>query len=177
MDKIDARSVSSLNRLSADGWIGYGVHRLVHYASVHVDVYYYKFSYIGRFSVFFYPRDKPYGTHHIDDVQYTIQADWISPVLQVSDPENFMVERMTRIWEQFALRGNPNNASDEYLSEMNWPKHDAENEYYLDIGQHLIEKQGLYLERYTIWDNLEISSAQRNFAHSVLISIFIFTLI
>lgn len=38
--------------------------------------------------------------------------------------------------------------------ELNWPKHDAINEYYMDIGKHMIEKHGLYLERYAVWDGL-----------------------
>jgi len=71
------------------------------------------------------------------------------------DPENVTVERLTRMWEQFATYGNPNNPDDEFLAEMNWPKYDMENEYFMDIGNHLVEKQGLYLERYNIWDNME----------------------
>jgi hypothetical protein len=50
------------------------------------------------------------------------------------------------------LRRNPNNKTDEYLNEMNWPEHSLESEYYLDIGTHLVEKRGLFLERYTVWD-------------------------
>lgn len=159
LDKIDARSFSSLNQITSDGVVGYGVHRLAHYAANYTDVYYYKFSYIGRYSIFHYPNDKPFGMHHGDDIQYTILSNFVAPIINESDPENFMVERMTRIWEQFAQKGNPNNSTDAYLSEMNWPTLDAENEYYMDIGLNLVEKQGLYLERFTVWDNLEISSA------------------
>ena len=36
-------------------------------------------------------------------------------------------------------------------NEVNWPTHRNETEYYLDIGTHMVEKHGLYLERYTIW--------------------------
>ncbi|KAG5678815.1 hypothetical protein PVAND_008449 [Polypedilum vanderplanki] len=158
-DKIDGRSFDNLNQLSADGTIGYGVHRLVHYTSKFTDVYYYKFSYIGRFSIFNYPNDRPYGVHHVDDIQYTVTyRAFDGRFIKENDPENFMVERMTRIWEQFAKAGNPNNLNDEFLNEMHWPKHDNENEYYLDIGLHLIEKQGLYLKRYSIWDSLENSA-------------------
>lgn len=54
---------------------------------------------------------------------------------------------------------NPNNSTDEYLKEMNWPKHTIESEYYLDIGTHLVEKKGLYLERYSIWDKTASSGS------------------
>lgn len=140
--------------------------------SNYTKVFLYKFSYIGRYSVFYYPREKPFGMSHADDIQYVLDTWYVGPRINESDPENIMVERMTRIWEKFALSGNPNNSTDEYLSEMNWPKHDAENEYYLDIGQHLIEKHGLFLERFVMWDKIN-NSAQINFNFK-LIFIFLF---
>lgn len=157
-DSIDARSFNSLARLFADGIIGIGVHRFVHFASQFTDVYYYQFTYSGHYSNFYYPRDRPYGVHHIDDLQYVLYLEFISPLYSSEDAESLIVERMTRIWEQFAWYGNPNNLTDEYLSEMNWPKLDTVNEYYLDIGLHLVEKKGLLLERYSIWDQLDTDS-------------------
>lgn len=59
---------------------------------------------------------------------------------------------------KFFLR-NPNNETDEFLSEMNWPKLSSDEEFYLDIGEHLIEKNGLALKRYAVWDELDRSSA------------------
>lgn len=156
-EKIDSRSFNSLHHLCADGTIGYGVHKFVHSVCSFTDVYYYKFTFIGRFSGFNYPRDKPYGVHHGDDNQYIILGDG-SPKINEFDPENFMVERMTRIWEHFAVHGDPNNPFDGYLVDMHWPKITLENEYFLDIGENMVEKQGLYLERYKVWDSLKESS-------------------
>lgn len=42
---------------------------------------------------------------------------------------------------------------------MNWPKHDLTNEYYLEIGVNLIEKHGLFLERFALWDRFEANSS------------------
>lgn len=84
-----------------DGTIGYGIHRFVQRVRNYVDVYYYKFTYIGRFSLFQYPRDQPYGVHHVDDMQYLFGYSSIT----LNETENLMVERMTRIWEQFAKTG------------------------------------------------------------------------
>jgi len=151
------RSFNSLAQLCGDGTIGYAVHKFVHYISKFTDVYYYKFTYIGRYSNFNYPGNKPYGIHHNDDNQYVVVSN-NPPMIKESDPENFIVERMTRIWEQFAKYGDPNNPNDEFLADMNWPKHNSGNEYFLDIGEHLIEKQGLYLERFQVWDSLENNS-------------------
>lgn len=49
-------------------------------------------------------------------------------------------------------------------TELNWPKHDLIDEYYMDIGLHMVEKHGLFLERYVVWDRLlgnstEVSSS------------------
>lgn len=48
---------------------------------------------------------------------------------------------------------NPNNKTDEFLQLMNWPAYSTETEFYLDIGNHLVEKKGMFLQRYGIWDN------------------------
>lgn len=104
-DKIDIRSFDNLAKLLGDGVIGYGVHKFVHYVSPIVDVFYYKFSYIGRWSLFLHPRDKPYGAHHVDDIQYVFGASFMGSTIRFTDPENIAVERMTRIWEQFAWTG------------------------------------------------------------------------
>lgn len=152
-DTIDVRSFNNLNNLYSDGFVGNNVHRFVHMISNVTDVYYYKFSFIGPYSLFNYPHNRPYGVHHADDMQY-LMSDYISPLYRQSDPESLMVERWTRIYEQFAWYGNPNNATDPYLNEMNWPKHDSVKEFYMDIGTHFIERNGLNLERYAVWDRL-----------------------
>lgn len=38
------------------------MHRFVRLASLYTRVFYYKNSYVGRFSHLYYPGDKPYGT-------------------------------------------------------------------------------------------------------------------
>lgn len=48
-----------------------------------------------------------------------------------------------------SLLRNPNFDPEE----INWPQHDLSNEYYMDIGTHMVEKNGLFLERYAIWDD------------------------
>lgn len=107
LDTIDVRSFNGLNNLFGDSLIGYGIHRFIHLITNLTDVYYYKFSYIGRFSVFQYPHvGRPFGVHHADDLQYPFYVDFITPtMIQPSDPENFMVERMTKIYEHFAATG------------------------------------------------------------------------
>jgi len=150
------RSISALNNLFGDSFIGYGVHRFVHLISSQTKVYYYKMSYTSRFSLFYYPSDKPYGVNHVDDLQYPFWVDFITPSLITPlDPEDFMIERMTRVWEYFAWNGDPNYDS----SIVNWPTHNSTHEYFMDIGNHMVEKNGLFLERYSVWDEALASSS------------------
>lgn len=104
-DVIDIRSFNNLNNLFADSIISYGVHKFVHLINTFVDVYYYKFSYIGQLSFFHFPRYFPYGAHHGDDIQYVFNYVWEGIGIPIGHPDSLLVERMTRIWEQFAWTG------------------------------------------------------------------------
>ncbi|KAG5680864.1 hypothetical protein PVAND_010345 [Polypedilum vanderplanki] len=172
-NKIDQRVFNGLGNFFSDGTIGHGSHKLVQMISNYIDVYYYKFTYIGRYSVFNYPREKPFGMSHADDIQYVLNTWYVGEDINITDPENLMIERMTRIWAQFAWTGNPNNYADEYIGEMRWPKYDTKDEYYMEIGQHLIEKHGLFLERFSIWDQIKNFAAKRT-ALNLLLIIFSF---
>lgn len=104
-DVIDIRSFNNLNNLFADALISYGVHKFVHLVNAFIDVYYYKFSYVGELSGFNFPRDRPYGVHHGDDNQYVFNDGFQGIAIPLTHPDSFVVERMTRIWEQFAWTG------------------------------------------------------------------------
>lgn len=121
-------------------------------------------------SVFNYPRAYPYGITHADDIQYLFNTWYVGSLITETHRDNLMVERMTRMWEQFAHRGNPNNGTDEYLQSMIWPKHDWISENYLEIGTHLVEKHGLNLPQFAAWDRLNSSASK---AHNLILIAFI----
>lgn len=104
-DFIDIRSFNGLNSLFADSIIGYGVHKFVHLVNAFIDVYYYKFSYVGESSFFEFPRNRPYGVHHGDDLQYLFNFAFQGVAIPLTHPDSFVVERITRIYEQFAWFG------------------------------------------------------------------------
>lgn len=81
------------------------MHRFVKLASRYTRVYYYQNSYVGRYSHTYYPKDKPYGTVHHDDLLYLFVAPGVAPMFTAEDPENLTVERMTRFWTRFADKG------------------------------------------------------------------------
>lgn len=76
---------------------------------------------------------------------------------------------------------NPNNVTDEHLSLMNWSAFNETDAYYLDIGRHLVEKRGLYLNRYARWnvsESSENNSARRlQFSLLTFITIIVFTVL
>lgn len=71
------------------------------------------------------------------------------------------------------LSRNPTNSLDEYLSEVEWPQHDAVEEYYLEIGNNMVEKHGLFLERYVVWDRLESSASTVQISAATLICLLV----
>lgn len=100
LDPIDVRSFDPLKKIFSDG-LGYNSHRFVHHITNDTNVFYYKFSYIGRRSLFLYPGTRPLDVNHGDGLQYPLTA---GPTLILpGDPLYSMVNRMTRIYESFAL--------------------------------------------------------------------------
>lgn len=147
------RSLQGLNYLFADSLIGFAVHRFVQLASRHTQVYQYKFSYVGRYSFFYYPDEgTPYGAVHHDDLLYLLSIPWVAPIFNATDPESKTVERLTRIWSAFAETGDPNRAIG--IDKLNWiPVNDHEDNY-LNIGEDLKMETGLFTERFALWDQL-----------------------
>lgn len=52
-------------QLFSDAIIGFGVRRFVELASVYTNVFYYRFSYVGRHSHIYFPSVKPFGKQTI----------------------------------------------------------------------------------------------------------------
>lgn len=141
-------------KLFSDAIIGFPVHRFAHLAARYVPVYYYRYSYKGRFSDFLYPGDTAYGSVHHDDLWYLLHNTYISPIYKKTDPEDKTVERLTRIVSQFAKTGNPNNQMDDYLKNVDWKPLDLKKENFLEIGEELVMNERLFLERFDIWKRL-----------------------
>lgn len=160
--KIDESSLPGLINLFGDGLIGFGVHRFVKLVSPFVRTFYYKNSYVGRYSHLYYPADKPYGAVHHDDLLYFFVGPFIAPMFKVSDPENLQVERMTRMWSSFAYRGDPNKPNDDILKNLRWRPTYPNRMNYLSIGNDELEmKERMFEERFKVWDELFPFSIRR----------------
>lgn len=168
---IDVRSFNGLYTLLSDGFLSYPVHKFAHLASKFTKVYYYKFSYVGKNSCYKFPHNQPFGAHHGDDRLYVLEGY----PMAYNDTDNVMVERMTRIFENFALTGNPNNNKDEFLAEMFWPTLNTKTEFYMDINSNMNEKNGLFLERFAMWENPEDYDSSDKSSNCKYLLIFIST--
>lgn len=142
-----------LSQLYSDGLIGFSVDRFVRLVVKYTKVYYYRFSYLGRYSHVYYPDKKPYGVAHHDDLLYLFYVSVVTPMFNQTDPENTIIEKYTRMWTNFADNGDPNNSTDEYLEKVDWKPYSEICNEYLDIGDELLIKQNLHSERYKIWYN------------------------
>ncbi|XP_055916194.1 juvenile hormone esterase-like [Eupeodes corollae] len=153
-NKVIANSTpfEPFEKLLSDAIIGFPVYRLVNLLEKHIPVYYYCFTYKGRYSDFKYPGDSAYGAVHHDDLLYLLHIPRIAPLFSKTDPENKIVERITRMWTQFAETGNPNNSKDEYLKNLNWKPYNIESENYLDIGDELLMDEQLFVRRLATWE-------------------------
>lgn len=57
------------------------------------------------------------------------------------------------MYVSFAYTGNPNNKSaDSHISDLDWIPYDNFRENYLKIGEELVMKNQLFLERYRVWE-------------------------
>ncbi|XP_059617683.1 juvenile hormone esterase [Phlebotomus argentipes] len=153
---ISESRIPQLGELFSDSSIGFSVHRFTQLASRHTKVFYYKNTFHGRYSFFYYPEGKPYGVVHHDDLLYLFGVPLLAPTFAQNDPENLNVERMTRLWTTFAGKGNPNNPNDEYLSSAQWTPYSSLLDNYLEIGNgdNFTMREGLYSDRFRVWDEL-----------------------
>nr|AQY62728.1 carboxylesterase [Cnaphalocrocis medinalis] len=150
-----------LGELYADSVTIFGVHRLINLLAIHSTqpVYYYKFSYQGRYSHVTWADKKPYGVVHHDELLYFFNISFF-PNYEKTAPEIPTIRRLTTMWATFAYTGHPiptsfnNNEQKEDFLNVTWIPFTHDNLAYLDIGNNLIMKRKLYVERMNEWEKL-----------------------
>ncbi|XP_055920832.1 juvenile hormone esterase-like [Eupeodes corollae] len=136
--------IEPLAKMMSDRVIGFPVHRFAHLAARFVPVYYYMFSYEGRYS--YLKRSK--GSFHYDDLQYLFYNLNMAPMFSKLDPEHKIIERLTAMWARFAETGDPN------IWNLKWETLELHKQNYLDIGDEPVMKENFLLERFGLWDRL-----------------------
>ncbi|XP_039948695.1 bile salt-activated lipase [Bactrocera tryoni] len=147
-------TLDSFGKLYSDGIIGFEYHRFLDLISRLTTVYTYLFTYKGRYSHFTL-NNEVYGAVHHDELLYLLHVPVKTPLFKKTDPENVVIENLTRMWAEFAKSGDPNSATDEYLKDIKWPPYTEDKKSYLVIGKDLdIGEGGIFTQRFQIWDEL-----------------------
>ncbi|EFA11858.2 Esterase E4-like Protein [Tribolium castaneum] len=136
--------------------VGFQVNRAANLISQYStqSVYYYKFSYQGRYSHFYLPDSNgtiPYGVVHHDDLIYSFYISTLFPFFNASFPEKEMVQTLTTLWANFAKTGNPVSENKGTTAFPIWTPYDTKSRKYLDIGEKLVIKGNMFKERYDFW--------------------------
>ncbi|KAF4526360.1 hypothetical protein B566_EDAN014098 [Ephemera danica] len=129
-------------------------------------VFYYKFSYDGGLSLLkkIYQIDKN-GTTHFDDLGYLFaRSSVLDGFRRLSTSDQKTIDRMTKLWSNFATTGNPTPDSSLGViwEPVTAPSHAPElaNTRYLDIGAELTMREENLNERLAFWRKL-ISEHQK----------------
>ncbi|XP_015516134.2 esterase E4 isoform X1 [Neodiprion pinetum] len=154
---VSLKTVDGVAQLYADGLIVFSVHRLAKLiAAVSTQpVYYYEFTYQGRYSHHVWSdTKKPYGVVHHDDLLYLFNVKRYFPYFNTNDPEYSMVRRLTSMWTSFAKCGNPIPRDVEGFENVTWDAFTPENKKYMNIGDNLTMATDLYAVRMNEWEKL-----------------------
>ncbi|KAJ8959088.1 hypothetical protein NQ318_022345 [Aromia moschata] len=157
---IDKSQLTPLAQLYADSIIGFSVNRAAKLIAEHSNesVYYYRFSYQGRYSHFYLPDSNnttPYGVVHHDDLIYLFYISKLFPLFKESSPtEVEMVSKLTSLYANFAKTGKPIPTPVDSLDNVKWEPFTLKDQKYLDIGNKLVPSEKLYEKRYTEWEKL-----------------------
>nr|XP_023027102.1 esterase FE4-like [Leptinotarsa decemlineata] len=158
--KIDESQLNYLSELYSDSIIGFSNNRAAKLFTRYGDkpVYYYRLSYRGRFSHFYLPDSNnsiPYGVVHHDDLIYLFYIQKLFPLFGKDSPtEVEMVEKLTKLYANFAKTGNPTPESSGSHGDVEWKKFSLEEQQYLDIGNEVKMKKRLYKNRFDEWEKL-----------------------
>ncbi|XP_014205458.1 esterase FE4-like [Copidosoma floridanum] len=108
--------------------------------------YAYNFSYQGNEPTFYsYDKDsRPLrGVAHADELAYMFYIPYMKkdkPFPQEGTKDRHVLERLIRMWYNFALTGDPTSMKDDRYVTTTWPPSERNNLFYLDIGEELVLK-------------------------------------
>lgn len=156
----DTFTADGLGKLYGDSLIGFGVHRMANLMCRHSPhkVYYYEFAYVGNHSHYEDPTTgKPIVAAHHDDLIYLFSLPASFPIISASDTlDSLLVDRMTAIYYNFAIHGDPNPHGDGFpeLSSLHWPPMTPSKREYLHLGSQFQVRERLFEDRFNVWEEL-----------------------
>ncbi|KZC07957.1 Esterase E4 [Dufourea novaeangliae] len=116
-------------------------------------VYFYEFTYQGRYSFTMWNATTPYGVVHHDDLQYLFFMKQFFPFFDRTAPEVQMVELYTSMWTNFIETGEPVPKSGPF-NNIKWDRFAPAKKNYLEINVNPTMRTGLYSDRMKEWERL-----------------------
>ncbi|XP_049808718.1 fatty acyl-CoA hydrolase precursor, medium chain-like [Schistocerca nitens] len=151
---------SKITELYSDALFNWNTDEAVRKYKDVAPVYYYMFSYQGELGAeALLGVQEDLGISHGDDLLYLFSNTSILPIpAERPKEDNEMAKIMTKLWTDFVKRGNP-TPTDELV---HWPRVTSDSDLeYLDIGQTLQVKKGLFQERIDFWRSLPVRDTQQ----------------
>ncbi|XP_076396750.1 uncharacterized protein LOC100876166 [Megachile rotundata] len=117
-------------------------------------VYFYKFTFQGRYSFRMWNETTPSGVTHHDDLMYLFFMKQFFPYFESGDPETPMVDIYTAMWANFVKTGEPIPKDHDKLKNVRWTTFDPQQTNFLDINLHPTMRTDFFPERMRVWERL-----------------------
>ncbi|XP_076180102.1 esterase E4-like [Ptiloglossa arizonensis] len=152
---IDSSNNAGLAHIYADSVIIFSMYRIAKLIAENCGepVYFYDFTYQGRYSFTRWNATTPYGVVHHDDLQYLFYMKKLFPFFDETAPEVPLVELYTSMWTNFVATGEPVPKTGAFKN-IRWDRFVAEKDNYLEINLNPTMRTGLYLDRMHEWERL-----------------------
>ncbi|KAL5280263.1 hypothetical protein ACFFRR_004311 [Megaselia abdita] len=147
----DQNITQNFGLMYSDAILSHGVHRLVELTRKDMDVYFYRFDYMGQYSLLTGLDGKPFAVVHVDELLYLFNYNSVGPLFNKTDPEVVIMNQMTDYWTSFAKTGKP-SSSDSKIVE--WSPSGKNVLQTLYINNITTLGEGPYQKRFQFWDEL-----------------------
>nr|AHJ81340.1 carboxylesterase [Locusta migratoria] len=155
-------SVKKLSDLYSDAFFTWSADEAIRKYKDTAPVYYYLLSYKGKYrmSKAFGGGDLDLGVCHADDIFYLFSNNSYLPTSGNMPKNDYeVVKTMTKLWTDFAKTGNPTPDN----KPVHWPRVISDEELeYVDIGQQLQVKRGVFQDRVNFWTTLPLRETKRS---------------
>ncbi|CAH1958126.1 unnamed protein product [Acanthoscelides obtectus] len=158
---VDKSQVENLAKIYTDALEGFPINRAAKLMVEHNKgpVYYYRFSFTGKYSHFYLPDTNntvPHGAAHHDDLMYLFHIGFAFPQFtsKIHPAEDKMVNKLTTLVANFAKSSNPTPTTDPELDNVKWETFDLKDQKFLEIGDKLAMSQKMFDDRMKFWETL-----------------------
>ncbi|KAJ8919907.1 hypothetical protein NQ315_006436 [Exocentrus adspersus] len=138
-------------RYCSDAYVNKAVIRQAELQSTYGDVYLYQFSYHGALGGNKVQVEGAERVSHSEDLRYLWVFNDSADISSIESKDLRTVDRYVKLFTNFAKTRNPTPEEDKVLGNVQWPKVDKQNFYYLDIGEDVTVKTGLKKSTYGKW--------------------------